>query len=118
MKNSILLLISALLLSFGAYAQDDNSKFSTLEIKTSAVCDMCIASIEKGFAFEKGVKSSKVDLAANTVTVTYHTKKTDAESVKKALARMGYSADEMAPNPKAYADLHYCCKADHDHGDH
>jgi mercuric ion binding protein len=118
MKNSIIIIISALLLSFGAFAQDGDSKFSTIDIKTSAVCHMCIKTIEKGFAFEKGVKSSKVDLDANTVTVTYRNNKTDAETLKKALTHMGYSADEMAPNPKAYDNLHYCCKADHDHGDH
>lgn len=110
------LFIIALLTTLNLSAQD--SKFDTITIKTTAVCDMCIETIEKGFAFEQGVKSSKVDLDANTVTVVYNNRKTDAETVKKALTEMGYGADEFAPDPKAYNSLHYCCQADLEKYDH
>lgn len=116
MKNSIIIIISALLLAFNPKAQDSQPKESTIVIKTSAVCGMCVETIEKGFAFEKGVKSSSVDLEANTVTVTFRNNKTDAETVKKALTHLGYAADDMDPDPTAYEDLHYCCKMDLDHG--
>lgn len=119
MMNKLFFALCVLILvGSGAFAQDKDMKFATIEIKTSAVCDMCIETIEKGFAFEKGVKSSNVDLEANTVTVTYHTKKTDEEAVKTALTKMGYAADDLAPDSKAFDNLHYCCKADHDHGTH
>lgn len=116
MKNSIIIIISATLIAFNLKAQDSQPKESTIVIKTSAVCGMCVETIQKGYAFEKGVKSSSVDLEANTVTVTFRNNKTDVETVRKALTHMGYSADDMDPEPKAYEELHYCCKADHDHG--
>ncbi len=116
MKKSLIVLFGTLFITCGLYAQDGNDKFSTVEIKTSAVCEMCIETIQKGFAFEKGVKDAKVELETNTVSVTYRTTKTDEEAIKKALTLMGYAADNMEPDPKAYDDLHYCCKADHDHG--
>ena len=118
MKQTLLTIFSFFALAAGALAQDSqtDSNFGFVTISTSTVCDMCVATIEKGFKFEKGVKESKVDLETNTVTVKYKKGKTDEESIKKALTKMGYSADEMDPNPKAYDDLHHCCKANYDHG--
>lgn len=118
MQKSLIIIFGILLMSTGVNAQDQDSKFSTVVIKTSAVCEMCVETIQKGYAFEKGVKESKVDLETNTVAVTYRTNKTDTESIKEALTLMGYAADDMKPDPEAYEGLHFCCKADHDHGDH
>lgn len=118
MKKSLIVIFGLLLMATGLNAQGQDSKFSTVVIKTSAVCEMCIETIQKGFAFEKGVKESNVDLETNTVAVTYHTNKTDEASVKTALTKMGYAADDMKPDRGAYEDLHHCCKADYDHGDH
>lgn len=116
MKKSIIIIFSTLFLVLNLNARNNASKDSTIVIKTTAVCEMCVETIEKGYAFEKGVKSSSVNLEANIVSVTYRTNKTDAQAVKRALTKMGYAADEMDPDPKAYEDLHYCCKIDFDHG--
>lgn len=116
MKRHILIALVAMISFSGLHAQENNDKFDTVEIKTSAVCEMCIATIEKGFAFEKGVKSSEVDLAANTVTVTFRKGKTDGDALRTALTKMGYAADDMLPEKSAYDNLHHCCKADFDHG--
>lgn len=120
MKNltTIVLLFAA---GFTTMAQDSNDKFSTLRIETSAVCDMCVATIEKGFAFEKGVKNASVNLDDNTVSVTYRKGKTDPDALRGALLKMGYAADGVLPDKKDYDNLHHCCKADlpfDDHGDH
>jgi copper chaperone CopZ len=95
-----------------------NDKTAELTISTSAVCHMCVNTIEKNFAFEKGVKSSKVNLENNTVTVVYRTDKTTAEEIKKALTKFGYQADEMPADEKAYEKLHECCQSEHSHGAH
>lgn len=113
MKN--ILIIGMFLFSLSAAAHENDSKFDTLIIKTSAVCGMCVETIEKGYAFEKGVKSSSVDLDANAVTIVYNTNKTDEKTLRTALTNMGYVADEMNPDAKAYDDLHFCCKAGFDH---
>ncbi len=112
MKNTII--ATLFLLTLNASAQPDDSKFDTITIQTSAVCEMCIETIEKGFAFEKGVKSSSVDLESGTVTVIYNPNKTDEASVRTALTNMGYTADGSDPDLKAYDDLHPCCKAGFD----
>ncbi len=116
MKN--ILAIAILFFTMGVSAQSENSKSDTVTIQTSAVCEMCVATIEKGYAYEKGVKSSSVDLDSGTVTVIYNPKKTDEETVRTALTNMGYTADENDPNIKAYDNLHPCCKAGYDKNDH
>lgn len=117
MKTTLLTIFSFCMLAVSSMAQDNqnDSKFGHVSISTSAICEMCVATIEKGYKFEKGVKESRVDLETNTVTVKYKKGKTDEESIKKALTKMGYSADDMGPSPEAYDDLHHCCKADYDH---
>jgi len=117
-----ILLIALLFAGFAAQpllAQEKtNDKTAELTISTSAVCHMCVNTIEKNFAFEKGVKSSKVNLEANTVTVVYRTDKTTADALKIALTKYGYQADDLPADQKAYDKLHECCKSDEPHGAH
>ncbi len=54
MKKAIALIIFALFSVSFSFAQD--GKEATAQIKTSAVCKMCKANIEKQLAYEKGVK--------------------------------------------------------------
>jgi len=82
----------------------------TLTVKTTTVCGMCKATIEKAMAYEKGVISSDVDYRAQTVTVVYNTKKTDPEKIKKAITMTGYAADDMPADEKAYKRLMDCCQ--------
>jgi copper chaperone CopZ len=82
----------------------------TLTVKTTTVCPMCKATIEKAMAYEKGVATSNVDYAAQTVTVIYNPKKTNPEKIKKAITMTGYAADEMPADEKAYNRLEGCCQ--------
>ena len=50
------------------FAQD--GKEAHVQIKTSAVCKMCKATIEKYLAYEKGVKTSNLDVPSKVVTIT------------------------------------------------
>jgi periplasmic mercuric ion binding protein len=82
----------------------------TIEIKTSTVCDMCKDRIERELVFESGIKSVKVDLKANTITVKFRTDKTNPETIRKAVANLGYWADEVPANEEAFNKLPECCK--------
>jgi mercuric ion binding protein len=82
----------------------------TIEIKTSTVCDMCKDRIERDLVFETGVKSVKVDLKVNIITVKYRTDKTNPETIKKAISKLGYWADEVAASEEAFNKLPDCCK--------
>jgi hypothetical protein len=66
-KPGIFLLM--VLLAAGLYAAD--GKFDTIMIKTSSQCDECKETIEEALAFEKGVKTSDLDVETRILTVTY-----------------------------------------------
>lgn len=96
------------LLSLSVQAQTKNEK--SIQIKTSAVCGMCKATIEKAVASETGVKSSSLDLDTKVLTIVYNTRKTDAAKLKLAVTNTGYDADELPAQEKAYNNLNACCK--------
>jgi cation transport ATPase len=87
----------------------------TIHIKTSAVCDMCKETMELAMSYEKGVKSSELNVDTKILTVTYLPKKTDANKVRIAVNKTGYDADQLPADPKAYNNLHSCCKKDAGH---
>jgi len=90
----------------------ETKKSDTLTIQTSAVCGMCKDRIEQGIAFEKGVKRATLDEETKKVTVIYNPSKTSADAVRTAISKLGYDADEVAADPKAYEKLPACCKKD------
>ncbi|MBL7985993.1 MAG: heavy-metal-associated domain-containing protein [Flavobacteriales bacterium] len=82
----------------------------TVKIQSSAICDMCEKTIETELIYEKGVKKVDVDLTTAAVHVQYDPKKTDADKLRAALVKLGYSADGMAGNAEAFAKLPLCCQ--------
>ena len=82
----------------------------TLKIKTSAQCEDCKERIENKLSFTKGVKSAKLDLTTKEVTVVYDSKKTNPELIKTAITKVGYDADTVPAEKKAYDKLPKCCK--------
>lgn len=105
-KTGIILLM--MFLTAGIHAADD--KFETVKIKTSSQCDECKERIEEALAFEKGVKTADLDVETKIVTVTYKKGKTSPEKIRKAISKVGYDADDVAADKKAYAKLDACCK--------
>jgi cation transport ATPase len=73
---------------------------------------MCKESIEKAMAYERGVKSSNLDVESAILTILYNPEKTSPEKIKKAISLAGYDADELPANEKAYNKLNACCKKD------
>jgi copper chaperone CopZ len=109
MKTQTLLIISFLLLtfSFNSYAQNGTD---TLFVQTSAQCGMCKQTLEKAMAYEKGVISSSLDLETKILQVVYKDAKTNPEKIRKAIAAVGYDADDVKANERAYSNLPACCK--------
>ncbi len=110
MKKAIAAIVFLFAGAMSSFAQD--GKEAQVQIKTSAVCKMCKATIEKYLAYEKGVKSSSLDVPSKVVTVTYNPKKTDLAKIKQAINKSGYDADELPADAKAYEALDDCCKKD------
>lgn len=88
----------------------------TVEIRTSAVCRMCKGTIEKAVMTQRGVQSVQLDVPSKVATVVYNPEKTNPEKIRKAIAAVGYTADEVAPEPEAFENLHFCCRPEK--GDH
>lgn len=89
-------------------ANDDKDK--EVKIKTSAVCEMCKARIERNLAFEKGVKEATLDVESKVVTIRYNPAKTDVMKLKANINKSGYDADELPADAKSYDKLPSCCK--------
>ena len=117
MRNPVVLLFAALL---GTTAVNAGPGLDSLQVRTSSQCGMCKDRIEETLAFEKGVKSSSLDLETKIVTVHYKASKTTPEKIRKAISKVGYDADDVAADGKAYEKLPACCKkpGDPDHVKH
>ena len=104
------LLAALLLIASGTSAAQTKGEPVTIAIHTNAVCDMCEKTIETELLYEKGVKAVDVDLEANMINVKIDPNKTDVEKVRTAITKLGYTADEMAPDMDAREKLPACCK--------
>lgn len=82
----------------------------TVVIKTSAVCGTCKKTIERDLSFEKGVKSSSLDLETNMLTVIYNADKTTPDKIRHRISKIGYDADEVKRDKKGFDKLPDCCK--------
>jgi mercuric ion binding protein len=81
-----------------------------VQFKTSAVCDMCKARLEKSLAYEKGVQAAHLDVPSKVLTVTYNPAKTTPTALRTAVQKTGYDADDATADNRAYERLPECCK--------
>jgi mercuric ion binding protein len=110
MKTLTIIVLSGL--SFFSHAQKSDGK---LEIKTSAICEMCKETIEYDLTFTKGIKFAELNLENKVVTVEFNPKKISADDVRKRITMVGYHADWLERDSTAYENLPFCCK-DGSHG--
>jgi periplasmic mercuric ion binding protein len=87
-------------------------------IQTKITCDHCKECETCGKLFQEklleieGVKMIELDAEKMTITVFYTTKKTNLETIKTAISKLGYDADEIKADPKGYENLDGCCKVE------
>ncbi len=92
------------------------SKVATIKIQASIYCDHCKqcescgTRLEKAVFSEKGIKRVDIDETEKTLNVVYNPNKTSPEKIRQAIAKVGFDADEVKGDPKAYAALDDCCK--------
>ncbi len=104
-----LFIIGLFLFTSTSFAQD-NKKVAAADIRTTAVCDMCVRTIEGDLIYEKGVKKVEVRLTDNIIHVEFDPRKTTIDAIRTAITELGYYADDLPANPKAFADLPACCQ--------
>lgn len=103
MKTSklILALLVAVTISLSASAQKKSASTETVTFLTSIECQNCVNKLEKNIPFEKGVKDMKANFTTTEVTIVYDAKKTDKEKLKKAIEKLGYTAEEAVKEEEA-----------------
>ena len=97
-------------LFIGLQSFSASKAWQIVDIKTSAICDMCKTTIENTLIHQKGVRWADLNVETKIVSVKFNTKKNNIENLKQAIAAVGYDADEIVADPVAYAALHPCCK--------
>ncbi|GBL35477.1 hypothetical protein EMGBS15_10720 [Filimonas sp.] len=114
MKKTILL--ASLLWSLSPLSAQQKKRTATAIIKTSIHCDHCKRCESCGGRFERelyavgGVKQYEINMKDTTLTVIYNPLRTNPSAIKLAITKMGFDADEMKANTKAYEKLDECCK--------
>ena len=103
-----LIIVGFLMLSLSLVAQ---KKIDFEIIQTSAVCEMCENLIIKNtLAFEKGIKYAEMDLKTGALGVRFRNDKISLNRIRLLISQLGYSADSLKADPKAFEALHFCCK--------
>ncbi len=110
MKKTIAIAVLLATLGLSNLLNAQEKKLEKIQIKSSPQCSMCKESIEKALAFEKGVKTSRVDVTTKIITVEYQADKTNPDKIRKAISKTGYDADTLKADAKAYKRLPACCK--------
>ncbi len=104
----------ALMLMFFV-AEMSAQEIKKVEIKTPSVqCGMCKDRIEKALNKLDGVVSSDVDYKKKVTTVEYKTDEIELDDIKEEISDLGYDADEVKKDKRAYKRLHNCCKLPED----
>ncbi|AXG74079.1 heavy-metal-associated domain-containing protein [Flavobacterium arcticum] len=113
--KSLFLLFTLFCISTTASAQEKKT-VQTATIKTAIacnhckVCETCGELFDKKLLREKGVQMVELNEEAMTIKVTYNSKKTDLSTIKQAISKLGYDADDIKADPNAYEKLDGCCK--------
>jgi len=111
MRNLITLIIITLFaVSSSNVMAQKVKKTETIIIKTSTQCGMCKERVEKAMAYEKGVKSSSLDVDKAEFTITYKLAKTSPEKIRAAISKLGYDADDVKAIQKTHDNLPACCQ--------
>lgn len=100
MKKLLIALFATVLAGAFVFAPDagaQKKKTETVVFDAGITCDNCRRAVEAAIPFEKGVKDLKVDVAAKKITVVYDPEKTDAEKIRQAIEKLGYSAKIAEP---------------------
>jgi len=113
MKNSILIVLFTLF-TFSVSAQSKKNQKAV--IKTALNCDHCKVCETCGKNFDEnlykinGLKMYELDEKNMTITVYYNGEKTDLQTIKTEISKLGYDADDVEADKEAYAKLDGCCK--------
>ncbi len=74
------------------------------------MCGMCEQTIKSSLNDLDGIKNVKIDLENKVGAITFDNQKVDLDGIEKAIATLGYQANDTKADPAAYETLPKCCK--------
>ena len=108
MNKKLITLSLALGLIIGCSGEAENK---TAEIALNTIqCGMCTDKIASGLGKLEGVVKIDVDLEKKIGKVVYKAGVINLGVIEKAIAAIGYDANNTLAEPKAYSELDMCCK--------
>lgn len=107
-KNLFAIIVVFLAFNFAVSAAES---IKTIEIKTSAICEMCQERIEKAVKELDGIKSASLSVDTKIVKVQYDESKIKLEDIKEKISKTGYDADDVRKDKKAFKKLPKCCQS-------
>jgi copper chaperone CopZ len=108
MKQTLLILLSSLLLMFGG----KELRVLVMTPTPQMHCENCENKIKKNLRFEKGVVKIETSIKEQTVTVTYDGAKTTKENLQAAMKKIGYDTKVVSDSPKDKVKKREKAKAD------
>ena len=96
MKNTLIILLSSLLLMAGG----KDLRVLVMTPTPQMHCESCENKIKKNLRFEKGVTKIETSVKEQTVTVTYDATKTDVKKIQAAMKEIGYDTKVVSDKPK------------------
>jgi copper chaperone CopZ len=115
MKRLFSFLFCFMLISIAVSAQ--TKAIQTVKLNTPTVqCGMCKTKIESAMKRYDGIMTVNVNYKKKETTVKYITDRINEETIKTAIANIGYDANEVSATPDAYKMLPKCCKKPADGG--
>ena len=92
MKKSIIMIMAALMAFAVSSFAGPKKKVELKEVtfSVSLHCNNCVKKVQENIAFEKGVKDLHVCLEDQIVYVKYDASKTNEETLKKSIEKLGY----------------------------
>ncbi|MCX7607389.1 MAG: heavy-metal-associated domain-containing protein [Bacteroidia bacterium] len=92
------------------------SQTDTLVVKSqNIVCQTCRRTLIRGLSTQRGIRWVEVYVPAKEIVVVYRTDKTAPEQIRQAIARLGYDADTVRRDTRAFERLPACCRAEEPH---
>jgi copper chaperone CopZ len=98
-------LLLAALLPLSLIAADQK-----ITLKVSGNCGSCKKRIVKAAESIDGVTDAAWDKKSKVFTAVYDDSKVKPDAIKKAIAAVGYDAEDVKGNDEAYSKLPDCCR--------
>ena len=117
MKNLVKTFFVIALLTVASNAAAQQKTVQKAVIKTEIVCDHCRECetcgglLEKKLLKTKGIQMITLNETQATIEIIYNSKKIDLATIKTAISKLGYAADEVRADPARYEQLAGCCQA-------